>query len=142
TVQTTNLQGTDGTLQPLDVNAFVAAFNSNQAGVTALLNGANGLTNVLGSYLTNVTGSPTLLDSGPAGIVPTVSVIQNYENSNTDALQSLQQRVAEITDSANLQANNLRSQFVASETLIAQLQSEQQQLAAALGFTISSTAKA
>ena len=51
--------------------------------------------------------------------------------------QPFQQRVAEITDAANLQANNYRSQFIASETLIAKLQNEQQQLAAALGFTVS-----
>ena len=43
------------------------------------------------------------------------------------------------TDSANAQANNLRSQFSASETAIAQLQAEQQQLAAALGFSVGSS---
>ena len=139
TVQTTTFQGTDGTLQALDVNKFLAAFTSNQSAVSSLLNGANGLTTVLGTYLTSVTGAPTLLDSGPVGLVPTVSVLQNFENNNTDSIQSLQQHVQEITDSANLQANNLRSQFVASESLIAQLQAEQQQLAAALGFTVSSS---
>jgi flagellar hook-associated protein 2 len=139
TVQTTTVQGTDGSLQPLDVNKFLAAFTSNQAAVTSLINGANGLTNVLGTYLTSVTATPTILNSGPVGLVPTVSVIQNFENNNTDSISQLQQRVQQITDSANLQANNLRSQFVASEGLIAVLQSEQQQLAAALGFTISSS---
>jgi flagellar hook-associated protein 2 len=138
TVQSTSMQGTDGTLQPLDLTKFAAAFTANQAAVGSLLNGSNGLTSVLGSYLSSVTGTLTLLNSGPAGTVPTVSVIQNYENSNTDALQSLQQRVNEITDAANLQADNLRNQFIASETLIAQLQNEQQQLAAALGFTLTS----
>lgn len=139
TVQEQNLEGTDNTLQPLNVSSFIAAFTSNQAAVTDLLNGANGLTNVLGTYLTSVTGSPTVLNSGPVGTIPTVSVISNFEQSNTDSLQSLQQRVAEITDAANMQANNLRNQFIASETLISQLQGEQQQLAAALGFTVSSS---
>jgi flagellar hook-associated protein 2 len=138
TIQQTTQQGTDGTLQTLDAAKFVTAFTSNQAAVSNLLNGANGLTTVLGTYLTNVTGSPTLLNSGPVGLVPTVSIIQNYENSNTDQVQNLQSRVAQITDNANQQADNLRAGFVQSETLIAQLQAEQQQLAAAFGFTVSS----
>ncbi|HLX25707.1 MAG TPA: flagellar filament capping protein FliD, partial [Candidatus Cybelea sp.] len=139
TVQSTNLPGTDGTLQPLDTNAFLKAFSANQAGVTALLNGSNGLTTVLGTYLTSVTATPTLLSSGPVGTLPSVSIIQNFENNNSDAISQYQSRVAQITDSANQQASNLRSQFVASEALIAQLQAQQQELAAALGFTVSSS---
>jgi flagellar capping protein FliD len=104
-----------------------------------VLNGANGLTAVLGSYLTSVTATPTLLNSGPVGSIPTVSIIQNFENANTDAISSLQQRVSSITDSTNQQADALRTQFVASEALIAQLQAEQQQLAAAFGFSVSSS---
>ncbi|HKE37184.1 MAG TPA: flagellar filament capping protein FliD [Candidatus Baltobacteraceae bacterium] len=138
-VQSTTYQGTDGTLQSLDMSKFISAFTANPSAVSSLLNGTTGLTATLGNYLTGVTGAPTLLDSGPVGLVPTVSVIQNYENSNTDQISNYQQQIQQITDSANQQANNLRSQFVASEALIAQLQAEQQQLAAALGFTISSS---
>jgi hypothetical protein len=94
---------------------------------------------VLGSYLTGVTGAPTLLNSGPVGNIPTVSVIANFETTNTDAISSYQQQIQQLTDNANLQANTLRAQFVASESLIAGLQSEQQELAAALGFTVSSS---
>jgi flagellar hook-associated protein 2 len=139
TVQQTTQQGTDGTLQPLDANKFLAAFTANPAAVSALLNGSQGLTTVLGTYLTSVTAAPTILDSGPVGIVPQVSIIENFENNNSNAASSLQQRVAQLTDSANQQADTLRSQFVASEALIAQLQAEQQQLAAALGFSVSSS---
>lgn len=139
TVQQTTNPGTDGTLQPLDVSKFIGAFAANPNAVSSLLNGSNGLTSVLGNYLTSVTGAPTLLDSGPVGLVPTVSIIQNFENANTDQISNYQQQIQQITDSANQQANNLRSQFVASEGLIAQLQAEQQQLAAALGFTVSSS---
>jgi flagellar hook-associated protein 2 len=138
-IQQTTYQGTDGTLQPLNVSSFVAAFESNPSGLSDVLNGANGLTAQLGSYLTTVTGTPTVLNSGPVGVVPTTSLIQNFENTNNDSISSYQQQIQQLTDNANQQANNLRSQFVASETLIAQLQAEQQQLAAALGFTISSS---
>ncbi len=138
-IQSTSYQGTDGTLQPLDVNALVSALDANPSAVQSLLNGANGLTTQLGTYLTGVTGAPTILDSGPVGNIPATSIIQNYENTNTDTIQSLQQQITQITDNANEQANSLRSQFVASETLIAQLQAEQQTLAAALGFTVSSS---
>ncbi len=138
-VQSTTYQGTDGTLQTLDVSKFIAAFTANPTAVSNALNGTNGLTNVLGNYLTSVTGAPTLLNSGPVGLIPTVSIIQNFENANTDRISNYQQQIAQITDMANQQANNLRSQFVSSEGLIAQLQAEQQELGAALGFSVSSS---
>ena len=138
-IQSTSLPGTDGTFQPLNAAKFVAAFEANPSAVQSLLNGASGLTNQLGNYLTTVTGAPTLLDSGPVGTIPSISVIQNYENANTDQIQAYQAQIKQITDAANQQASNLRTQFVASESLIAQLQAEQQQLASALGFTVSSS---
>jgi flagellar hook-associated protein 2 len=138
-IQSTTFQGTDGTLQPLDVSKLEAAFAANPSAITNLFNGSSGLTTVLGSYLTSVTGAPTLLNSGPVGNIPTVSVIANFETTNTDAISSYQQQIQQLTDNANLQANTLRAQFVASESLIAGLQSEQQELAAALGFTVSSS---
>ncbi|HTX59634.1 MAG TPA: flagellar filament capping protein FliD, partial [Verrucomicrobiae bacterium] len=138
-VQQTTYEGTDGSLQPLDVTSFLDAFESNPNAVYSLLTGPTGLTAQLGSYLTAATGAPTILDSGVVGTVPAVSLIQNYETTNTDVISSLQQQITQLTDNANSQANNLRSQFAASETMIAQLQEQQQELAAALGFTISSS---
>lgn len=138
-VQQTTYQGTDGQLQALNVTTFENAFESNPNGVFSLLTGSNGLTSQLGAYLTGVTGAPTILNSGVVGTVPAVSLINNYETTNTDAITNLQQQIQQLTDNANAQANNLRAQFTASETAIAELQSEQQQLAAALGFTVSSS---
>jgi flagellar capping protein FliD len=138
-VQQTTYQGTDGQLQALNLTTFAAAFASNPNGVFSLLTGANGLTSQLGAYLTGVTGAPTILDSGVVGTVPAVSLINNYETTNTDSITNLQQQIQQLTDNANSQANNLRAQFTASEAAIAQLQAEQQQLAAALGFTVSSS---
>jgi flagellar hook-associated protein 2 len=135
-VQSTTFEGTDGQLQALDTTKFLTAFESNPSGVLNLLNGSNGLTTQLGTYLTSVTGAPTLLDAGPVGTIPTISLLQNYENTNTDSISSLQQQIQQLTDNANSQANNLRAQFVASESLIAQLQAEQQELGAALGFSV------
>lgn len=137
--QSTTFLGSDGTLQALNVTKFLSAFDANPTAVTALLAGSQGLSYQLGSLLTTTTGAPTLLDAGPVGNIPTVSTIQNFENANSDQIQQYQAQIQQITDNANQQADNLRSQFVASETLIAQLQAEQQQLAAALGFTISSS---
>jgi flagellar hook-associated protein 2 len=137
-VQQTSYEGTDGELQQLNVATFESAFESNPNGVFNLLTGANGLTAQLGTYLTGVTGAPTILNSGVVGVVPATSLIANYEQTNTDAITNLQQQIQQLTDNANAQANNLRAQFTASETAISELQSEQSELAAALGFTVSS----
>ncbi|MBV8246559.1 MAG: hypothetical protein JOZ38_11590, partial [Candidatus Eremiobacteraeota bacterium] len=79
-----------------------------------------------------VTGVPTLLDSGLAGNTPPVAILQGFENANTDEINSIQQQVAVITDSANLQADMLRSEFVNTETTLAGLQAEQASLASFL----------
>ena len=138
-VQTQTVQGTDGQLQPLNVTSFLAAYAANPSEVKSLFIGANSLTTQLGSYLTSVTGNPTLLNSGTVGTIPKVSLLQNYENNNTDTITNLQQQIKQITDSANAYATALRSQFVASESAIAGLQAEQQQLAAVFGFSTTPT---
>jgi flagellar hook-associated protein 2 len=138
-VQAQTEQGTDGQLQALNVSTFLAAYLAKPAEVKDLLVGANSLTTQLGSYLTTVTGNPTLLDSGTVGTIPSVSLIQNFENNNNDTVATLGQQVQQITDSANAQANALRSEFVQSESTIAGLQAEQQQLAAVFGFSTSSS---
>ncbi|HTU82591.1 MAG TPA: flagellar filament capping protein FliD, partial [Candidatus Acidoferrales bacterium] len=104
TVQQTTYEGTDGTLQPLNVQQFLSALQSNPTAVSNLINGASGLTTQLGSYLTSVTGTPTLLNSGLVGTIPNVSIIQNFENTNTDAISNYQQQIQQITDTANTQA--------------------------------------
>ncbi len=138
-VQNETVQGADGTLAPLDVSKFLAAYAADPNAIQGLLAGATGLTTQLGKYLASVTGAPTLLNSGPVGIVPPVALIQNFENGNTDTITNLQQQVSQITDEANAQATALRSGFVASESAIAGLQAEQQQLAAVFGFSASSS---
>ena len=138
-VQQSTVDGTDGQLAPLNVSQFLAAYQKNPSAVQNLIAGATSLTNQLGSYLATVTGSPTLLNSGPVGNVPTVSLIQNFENGNNDTITSLEQQVSQISDTANQQATALRAGFVASETAIAGLQAEQQELASVFGFSTSSS---
>ncbi len=127
--QQTTYQGTDGTLQPLNTATLLSALQTNPNAVQALVQGANSLTNQLGSYLTGVTGFPTLLSTGTVGQIPSTSLIQNYENANNSIIQSVQQQLQQITDDANLQANGLRAQFVNTETTLAGFQSLQSQLA-------------
>ncbi|MGC2243260.1 MAG: flagellar filament capping protein FliD, partial [Candidatus Aquilonibacter sp.] len=138
-VQNETVEGANGTLAPLNVSAFLQAYASNPNAVQNLIVGANSLTTQLGEYLAGVTGSPTLLNAGPVGNVPAVSLIQNFENGNTDTITNLQQQVSQITDEANQQATSLRDGFVASETAIAGLQAEQQELASVFGFSTTSS---
>ncbi len=128
-VNTTTFQGTDGTLQPLDATKLDAALAANPNAVQDLLNGAQGLTNQLGSYLTYATGLPTLLNNGIVGTVPSVSLLQTFQNQNTNQITQLQSQVAQIQDNANQQANTLRQEFVQTEATLAQYQSLQSQLA-------------
>jgi len=128
-VQTTTLQGTDGTLQALDLAKFQAALAKDPNAVANLLNSSTGLATKLGGYLTTVTGAPTIVDSGVVGTIPIISTIQGFENANNDHITSLQAQVKQITDSANSQADLLRSQFTATEGQLAVYQSLQSQLA-------------
>ncbi len=129
-VTTQSLQGTDGTLQPLDVATFTAALAANPSGVQAIFQGASSLTSQLGNYLGQVTGLPTLLNSGLTGILPigNTAIIQGFENTNTDAITSIQDQITQITDNANQQANTLRTEFVSTEGTIAEYQALQAQL--------------
>jgi flagellar hook-associated protein 2 len=138
-VQNEQVDGADGTLAPLNVSAFLQSYASNPNAVQDLITGATSLTETLGKYLATVTGSPTLLNSGPVGTVPSVALIQNFENGNNDTVENLQQQVSQITDEANAQATAMRDGFVASETAIAGLQAEQQELASVFGFSTTSS---
>ncbi len=127
-VSVTQLQGSDGTLQPLNASALVAALQANPTAVQALLTGPNGLASQLGGYLTGVTGIPTILPSGVVGQIPSVSILQNDENTLASQIASIQQQVQNIKDVANAQADQLRSEFVNTETQLSQYQALQQQL--------------
>ncbi len=135
------MEGTDGTFNGLNVSAFAAALAANPQEVANLFTGSNGIVSQVGAYLTSVTGTPTLLASGIAGNVSSVainstansnetftSLLQTDQDTNTDEISSLNQYIAQLTDQANLQANNLRAQFSDSETLISKYDSEQSDL--------------
>jgi flagellar capping protein FliD len=128
-VSTQTLGGTDGTLQALDLTKFNAAMAANPSQVQALFTSSTGIIGSLGAYLTGVTGQPTTLTSGLVGTIPSISLMQGFENSNSDQISSLQKQVQLITDQANQYADSLRQQFSASEQQIAQYQSLQSQLA-------------
>ena len=128
-VTTQTLGGTDGALQALDVSKLQAALAANPSQVQALFTSGSGAISALGSYLTGVTGQPTTLAGGLAGTIPSISLLQGFENANSDQITSLQQQVSLITDSANAYADQLRKSFNASEQLISKYQSLQSQLA-------------
>lgn len=138
-VQSTTYQGTDGQLQALDVAALTTALQANPNAVQDLLQGAKGLTTQLGTYLTGVTGDPTILNSGIAGVQPSTSLLQGWENQVTSQVTSLQAQVSQIQDSANMQADLLRSEFTSSESAIAGYQALQQEVDAEFGVSSSSS---
>lgn len=125
---TQTLDGTDGQLQSLDVNALQSALAADPNAVNDLINGSSGLVTQLGAYLTGVTGIPTDTESGLLGKIPSMSLLQGFENANTASVQSVQQQIKQIQDSVNMQADQLRQEFVASESQIAGLQALQSQL--------------
>lgn len=131
--------GTDGQLQALDVAKLQSALAANPTAVQNLIAGASGVAQQIGAYLTGVTGMPTQLSAGLAGTIPQVSLIQGFENANSSSIQSIQQQVKQIQDNVNMQADQLRQEFVASEAEIAQLQSLQSQLGSFFGSGSSSS---
>lgn len=127
-VQTTTFQGTSGQFLPLDASKLQAALTANPLAVQNLLQSTTGIIGTIGSYLTGITGEPTNFASGLLGTIPSISVLQGFENSNTSTISSIQQQITLITDNANQQADSLRQEFSATEATIAGLQSLQQQL--------------
>ncbi len=127
-VGATQMQGTDGQLQALNVSTFQAAFAANPTAVQNLLSGAQGLVVQMGTYLTGVTGLPTQTSSSLLGSIPTTSLIQGFENANNSETDSIQQQISQIQDNANMQADQLRAEFVQTETALAGYQALQQQL--------------
>lgn len=129
-VSTQTLPGTDGTFQALNVSKFAAALAANPSQVQQIFVGATSITNNLGNYLGQVTGLPTLLQNGIIGTLSqgSTSIIQGFENTNTDSITSIGQQIQLVTDNANQQADQLRTEFVNTEATIAQYQSLQSQL--------------
>jgi flagellar hook-associated protein 2 len=125
-----NLTSTSGRLQALDVTTFAAALAANPTAVQTLFTSTTGgLAQSLGSQLTLATGLPTFLAHGIADSVPTQSLLNTVEDSNQLQIDALTQQVNLINSEAVMQANELRAQFSASETQIAQLQALQSQIA-------------
>jgi flagellar hook-associated protein 2 len=127
-VGTTQMQGTDGELQPLNVATFQAAFAANPTAVQTLLNGAQGLVVQMGTYLTGVTGLPTQAANALLGTIPATSLLQGFENANNSQVDSIQQQISMIQENANMQADQLRAEFVQTESTLAGYQALQQQL--------------
>jgi hypothetical protein len=92
------------------------------------LSGAQGLVTQMGTYLTGATGLPTQTSTGLLGSIPNVSLIQGFENSNNSIIDSIQQQITQINDTANQQADALRAEFVNTETQLVGFQSLQSQL--------------
>ncbi|MBV8370301.1 MAG: flagellar filament capping protein FliD [Candidatus Eremiobacteraeota bacterium] len=129
-VSTQTFDGTSGRLNDLDVNTLSAALAANSSAVAALFTGASSIVGQIGSYLTTVSGLPTQLTGALAGKIPTQSLFSTLSSETNDQITSLQQQIKLVTDQANLQADQLRAEFVNSETMIAQLQSMQSSLGA------------
>lgn len=122
------MQGTDGQLQPLDASKFAAAFTANPAAVKDLLYGTQGLVQQMGTYLTGVTGLPTQTQTGLLGTVPPTSLMLGFQQANDAQVTSIQEQVQQIQENANMQADQLRAEFVQTETSLAGYQALQQQL--------------
>ena len=122
------MQGTDGQLQALDVAKFQAAFAANPTAVQNLFSGTQGVVQTMGTYLTGVTGLPTQTSTGLLGSIPSVSLIQGFEDSNNSVVSSLQEQITTIQNNANMQADQLRTEFVQTESTLAGYQALQQQL--------------
>ncbi|MGA3039101.1 MAG: flagellar filament capping protein FliD [Vulcanimicrobiaceae bacterium] len=134
-LQEQTFDGTSGQLQALDTSTFDAALAADPAAVQSLFTSNTGVLGQVGTYLTFVTGTPTSLGPNNPYLaqVPDTSLLQSIETSNSNQIDSINQQIAIINDEATAQANQLRAQFNASETLIAQLQAEQQSLSSILG---------
>lgn len=140
-LQEQTVQGTSGQLQALDTTTLDAALAADPTAVQSLFTGSQGVLAQLGTYMTYVTGTPTSLgpDSAFLAQVPDVSLLQSIEDSNSQQIDSINAQIDQVNDMATAQANQLRAQFTASETLIAQLQQEQQSLSSILGSSTSSS---
>jgi flagellar hook-associated protein 2 len=139
--------GTDGTLAALDTTTFEAAYAANTAAVQALFTEVpkttsssssslsvstqpSGFAYQLGTLISNSNGLSTFLQNSaitPADL--TNVLLTAVLDSNNNQIDSIDEQITQITQEANNQANELRAQFSASESQIAELQSLQSQIA-------------
>jgi flagellar hook-associated protein 2 len=127
-ITTQTINGTDGTLQALDVNKLSAALAANPTAVAGIFGGAQGLVTQIGTYLAGVTGVSTITTTKLLGSVANISLLQSFENAIQAQVQNLQSQVTQIQSNANQQADTLRAEFVASESALVGYQALQQQL--------------
>jgi flagellar capping protein FliD len=142
------VNATSGQLQALDTTAFAAAYANDSAAVSNLFTlqpklsgtqagaqpvpGASyGFAYLFGSTLANIDGLSTFLNNS----VVTPDNLNNVlltsiTDSNNQQIDSIQQQIQLINKEATQQADNLRAQFTASESQIAELQALQSQIAA------------
>jgi len=126
-----NLVATSGRLVALDTTKFEAALAANPSAVQSLFTSTTGgFAQSFGTQLTLATGLPTFLSTGLADAVPAQGLLNTVEDSNQLSIDALTQQVNLINSEAVAQANELRAQFSASETQIAELQALQSQIAA------------
>jgi flagellar capping protein FliD len=140
-IQTQTYDGTSGKLQALDTTTLDSALLADPNAVQSIFTGSSGILSGLGSYLTYVTGTPTQLGPNGSflGTAPDTALLSGLESGNSAQIDSINQQIAMVNDMAIAQANSLRAQFTASETLIAQLQAEQASLASITGSSSSSS---
>jgi flagellar hook-associated protein 2 len=143
-----SVNATSGELSALDTTTFEAAYAANttavqnlftlepklsgsQAGAQPVVGSNYGFSYLLGSTLANIDGLATFL----TGSVVTPDNLSNVlltsiTDTNDQQIDSLQQQITLINNEATAQADQLRAQFTASETQIAELQALQGQIAA------------
>jgi len=143
--------GTDGTLALLDDTTFAAAYAANTAAVQALFTlvpkttsgsslnldsgygatGSAGFAYQLGSLISNTNGLTTFLQNSAITPADLSNVtLTTVLDSNNQQIDSIDEQITTITTEAKNQADQLRAQFTASESQIAELQALQQQIAA------------
>ena len=142
------VNATSGQLSALDTTTFEAAYAANitavqslftaepvlsgtQAGAQPVPGSTYGFSYLLGSTLANVDGLTTFLNNSvitPASLANVL--LTGITDSNNQQIDSLQQQITLINNEATQQADQLRSQFSASESQIAELQALQGQIAA------------
>ena len=141
--------GTDGTLAALDTTTFEAAYAANTSAVQALFTltpptgsstnlnsgygaaASSGFAYQLGSFISNSNGLTTFLQNSAITPADLSNItLSNLLDVNNSQIDSIDQQITTITQEANNQADQLRAQFSASESQIAQLQALQQQIAA------------
>jgi flagellar capping protein FliD len=142
------VNATSGQLQLLDTTTFAAAYaadsgavanlftlapvlSGTQSGAPPVAGATYGFAYLLGSQLANIDGLATFLNNSVVTPDNLANVLlNNITDSNNQQIDSLEQQIAIVNQEATQQADNLRTQFTASESQIAELQALQSQIAA------------